>query len=82
MKNSGDFSGFWKRVWAAVKGFCTKNGAVKFVALLFAILLWGYVLTDQNPSRTKTVANVPTSFEGEAELLAQGGFYAELVTNE
>ena len=45
MKNSGDFSGFWKRVWAAVKGFCTKNGAVKFVALLFAILLWGYVLT-------------------------------------
>lgn len=72
MKNSGDFSGFWKRVWAAVKGFCTKNGAVKFVALLFAILLWGYVLTDQNPSRTKTVANVPTSFEGEAELLAQG----------
>ena len=69
---SGDFHSIWKRVWAALKGFCTKNAAIKVVALLFAILLWGYVLTDQNPSRTKTVANVPTSFEGEAELLAQG----------
>lgn len=69
---SGDFHSIWKRIWAALKGFCTKNAAIKVVALLFAILLWGYVLTDQNPSRTKTVTNVPTSFEGEAELLAQG----------
>ena len=64
--------GFGKRCLEALKAFCTKNVALKVVALLFAILLWGYVLTDQNPQRTKTVANVNTSFEGEAELLAQG----------
>ena len=61
-----------KRFLAAVKGFFTTNLAVKIVALLFAVLLWGYVLTDQNPYRTKTISNVNTSFEGEAELLAQG----------
>lgn len=72
MKNNIDITGFWKRVGAAIRGFCTKNLAIKVVALLFAVLLWGYVLTDLKPYRTKTVTNVPTSFEGEAELLAQG----------
>lgn len=72
MKNSIWNSELSKRFLAAVKGFFTTNLAVKIVALLFAVLLWGYVLTDQNPYRTKTISNVNTSFEGEAELLAQG----------
>ena len=72
MKNNPDFTGIWKRIVAAIRGFCTKNLVIKVVALLFAILLWGYVLTDLKPYRTKTVTNVATSFEGEAELLAQG----------
>ena len=36
------------------------------------MLLWGYVLTDQKPVRTKIVPDVTTSFDGEAELIAQG----------
>ncbi len=72
MKNSIWNSELSKRFLAAVKDFFTTNLAVKIVALLFAVLLWGYVLTDQNPYRTKTISNVNTSFEGEAELLAQG----------
>lgn len=72
MNNSIWNSELSKRFLAAVKGFFTTNLAVKIVALLFAVLLWGYVLTDQNPYRTKTISNVNTSFEGEAELLAQG----------
>lgn len=72
MKNPIWNSELSKRFLAAVKGFFTTNLAVKIVALLFAVLLWGYVLTDQNPYRTKTISNVNTSFEGEAELLAQG----------
>lgn len=72
MKNTRGNSEQSKRFLAAVKGFFTTNLAVKIVALLFAVLLWGYVLTDQNPYRTKTIPNVNTSFEGEAELLAQG----------
>ena len=59
-------------VWTAVKRFFTTNVAVKVVALLFAMLLWGYVLTDQNPVRTKIVSDVKLSFDGEAELLSQG----------
>ncbi len=57
---------------SALKNFFTKNLAVKIIALVFAILLWGYVLTDQKPVRTKSVPNVTLSFDGEAELLAQG----------
>jgi YbbR domain-containing protein len=55
-----------------LKGFFTKNLALKVIAFVFAMLLWGYVLTDQKPMREKEVPNVATSFDGEAELIAQG----------
>ncbi len=55
-----------------IKSFFTKNMALKVIALVFALLLWGYVLTDQKPVRTKIVPEVATSFDGEAELIAQG----------
>lgn len=55
-----------------LKNFFTKNTALKVIALVFALLLWGYVLTDQKPVRTKIVPEVATSFDGEAELIAQG----------
>lgn len=54
-----------------LKAVFTNNLAVKIVSVFFAMLLWGYVLTDQKPMRAITLADVPTSFEGEAELLAQ-----------
>lgn len=55
-----------------IKSFFTKNMALKVIAFVFAMLLWGYVLTDQKPLREKDVPNVATSFDGEAELIAQG----------
>ena len=61
-----------ERILAALKRFFTKNLSVKIVALLFAMILWGYVLTDLNPYRVKTLSNVTTSFDGEAELMGQG----------
>ena len=64
MKNSIWNSDLRKRILTAIKNFFITNLAVKIVALLFAVLLWGYVLTDQNPYRTKTITNVNTSFEG------------------
>lgn len=54
-----------------LKAFITNNIAIKVLALVFAMLLWGYVLTDQKPMRIKTVPNVSTSFDGEGELMAQ-----------
>ncbi len=59
-------------VLAWLKSFFTKNVALKVIALVFATLLWGYVLTDQKPVRTKVIPEVATSFSGEAELIAQG----------
>lgn len=59
------------RILAAVRNFFTNNVALKVMALVFAMLLWGYVLKDQKPLRTKTISDVSTSFDGEAELLAQ-----------
>lgn len=61
-----------KAILAGLKSFCTKNVALKAIALVFAVLLWGYVLTDQKPMRTKIIPEVATSFDGEAELIAQG----------
>ena len=57
---------------SALKQFFTKNIALKIIAVVFAMLLWGYVLTDQRPVRLKTIDNVATSFDGEGELLALG----------
>ena len=61
-----------KRLLQGFKSFFTKNMALKVIAFVFAMLLWGYVLTDQKPLREKEVPNVATSFDGEAELIAQG----------
>ena len=60
------------RLLQSFKNFFTKNMALKVIAFVFAMLLWGYVLTDQKPMREKEVPNVTTSFDGEAELIAQG----------
>jgi YbbR domain-containing protein len=60
------------RLLRSIKSFFTKNMALKVIAFVFAMLLWGYVLTDQKPMREKEVTNVSTSFDGEAELIAQG----------
>ena len=59
-------------VWNFIKNFFTKHIGLKIIALLAAILLWAYVLSNENPYRVKYVSNVNVSFEGEAELLAKG----------
>ena len=51
-----------------LKGFFTKNLALKIVSLLFAMLIWGYVMVEVNPKRVKTITDVPVSFSGESSL--------------
>lgn len=53
------------------KDFFTKSIALKIVSLVFAMILWGYVLMMQDPVRTKPIVNVPVTIEGEADLLAR-----------
>lgn len=55
-----------------LKGFFTKNLALKIVSLLFAMLIWGYVMVEVNPKRVKTITDVPVSFSGESSLHDRG----------
>ncbi len=68
MENSKRFSVTLKK-W--LKNFFSKDIALKIISLVFAMLLWGYVLMMQDPVRIKTISNVPVSIEGEADLLAR-----------
>ena len=68
MKNNIKKSRFWEMLKQGLKNFFTKNIAIKVISLMFAILLWGYVLMTQNPPRVKTVTDVTVSIEGEADL--------------
>ena len=55
-----------------LKDFFTKNWPVKVISLVFAMLLWGYVMMETNPERTKTITEIPVSFSGENELQERG----------
>ncbi len=65
MERKNNFgSAFLKKVG----GFFTKNVVLKIISVIFAMMLWGYVMMDQNPSRTKVVDGVHINIEGEADL--------------
>ena len=66
--NNAEKSRFWEALRGRLKTFFTKNLAIKILSLVFAMLLWGYVLMTQNPQREKTISNVKVSIEGEADL--------------
>lgn len=65
-----------QKVFSAVgqffKNLFTKNIFLKVVALLFAVMLWGYVLSIENPEYIKTVRDVEISIVGEDTLNSRG----------
>ncbi|HWQ58047.1 MAG TPA: CdaR family protein [Clostridia bacterium] len=69
MKNKNE--NFSATVKTFIKDFFTKRIVLKIVSLVFAMLLWGYVLMMQDPVRVKTISNVSVTIEGEADLLAR-----------
>lgn len=56
------FKTFWK--------MCRGNLVLKIVAVLFAIILWSYVLSQTNPTRVKEVEDVPVAGENMTSLVA------------
>ncbi len=56
------------KVGTFFKNFFLKNVSIKVISLVFATVLWGVVLTVQNPNRVKIIENVPVSFEGTSDL--------------
>jgi YbbR domain-containing protein len=55
-----------------LKDLFTKNLVLKITALLFAILLWGYVLGIENPKYVKRVRDVEIAYTGEDSLNSRG----------
>ncbi len=63
---------FFSALGRFFKNLFTKNIKLKVIALLFAILLWGYVLAVENPSYVKRVREVEISITGEDSLNNRG----------
>lgn len=61
-----------ERVLQWLKGAFTRNLGFKILALIFAMIVWGYVLTQINPTRVKAVQDVLVSFDGENALMERG----------
>ena len=51
-----------KKIWAAVRS----NLSLKIVSLLFALILWNYVIAEIDPSRPVTLEDVPVVLSGES----------------
>ena len=61
----------FKALLSAFKGFFTRNIGLKIVALVFAVLLWAYVLVALNPVRSKSIDDVAITLEGYTDLLSR-----------
>ena len=57
----------------SARSYLTNNTSLKFISLLFAILLWSFVTNSTNPERTKIIEDVPIVVQG-IEVLEEKGF--------
>ena len=62
---------FAKSLQEGCRGFFTRNLGLKIVAVIFAVLMWAYVLVAMNPERTKAIDGVTISLEGYTDLLSR-----------
>lgn len=58
-----------KRTFAS---YLSNNLVLKILSLLFAIILWGFVINETNPSRTKIMRDIPLKITGMEELASIG----------
>ena len=57
--------------------FIKTNIPLKIVSVLFAFIIWSYVLAGENPIRELSLPDVPVMYEGAEELEAR-----DLMINE
>lgn len=53
-----------KTIWNVLRS----NLVLKIMAVLFAVILWSYVLAEENPDRTRIVPDVPVRYEKYDQL--------------
>lgn len=52
------------RIWTMIRS----NLPQKIIAIIFAVILWSYVMGDQNPNISRVIRHVPVEFQNEAVL--------------
>ncbi|MDO4543118.1 MAG: CdaR family protein [Clostridia bacterium] len=62
---------FFQSLLQVLKNFVTKNLHLKIIAIIFAALLWGYILADINPEQPKTVSDVKITLDGTNDLMTR-----------
>ena len=60
-----------KKFFHALWGIFRNNLLLKVMAVLFAVILWSYVLSETNPTRTRIVPDVAVRYENTEELRAK-----------
>ena len=63
---------FFSALGRFMKNIFTKNILLKVIALLFAILLWGYVISIEKPEYIKRVRDIEIGIVGESVLNSRG----------
>ncbi len=55
-----------------MNSFFTRNVTAKVLSILFALILWIYVMSEINPPTTKPESNIPVQLIGVEDIRAQG----------
>lgn len=55
-----------------LQSYLTNNMVLKVLSVLFAIILWNFVITETNPARTKNIAEITVTAAGLDELASRG----------
>ena len=79
MKKKADFFGGLERLLKKLWGILSNNLGLKIASVLFAILLWAFVMVEINPPTEKEFQNIDLIFENnnslsEKELIIKGNF--------
>ena len=55
-----------------LRSYLTNNMVLKILALVFAVILWNFVITETNPARTKNITEITVTASGADELASRG----------
>ena len=69
-----------KKVLNFIWGLLKNNLLLKIMAVLFAVVLWSYVLAQTNPVRERTLNNIPVNYD-EAVLQDNGLAISHTLSN-
>ncbi|MBR3195716.1 MAG: hypothetical protein IKF50_03370 [Clostridia bacterium] len=72
---------WFTRIMSGVWGRLRKNFALRILSLVFAFILWGYVLATTNPQRDKTISNLPLQVSNQQLLEDRGIALVEDIAN-